>query len=148
VGGHEAYYFTDGFSGYHQIKMALEDMHKTTFYTKWGSYQYTVIPFGLKNASTMFSRVVITTSKYFIRNFLELYLDDWIVSSLSKYHLELLILMLDRGRKFHISLNIKKCIFNTPFWRLLGHVVCIHGLLVDPTKIFVIVKLPPPNLVC
>ena len=35
VGGHEAYSFTDGFSGYHQIKIAQEDKHKTTFATKW-----------------------------------------------------------------------------------------------------------------
>jgi hypothetical protein len=31
VGGQEAYSFTDGFSGYHQIKIALEDMYKTIF---------------------------------------------------------------------------------------------------------------------
>ena len=42
--------FMDGFSGYNQIKMASKDMTKTTFTTKWGSYCYTVMPFGLKNA--------------------------------------------------------------------------------------------------
>jgi hypothetical protein len=47
VGGQEAYSFTDGFSGYHQIKIAPEDRYKTTFSTEWGSYQYTVMPFGL-----------------------------------------------------------------------------------------------------
>jgi hypothetical protein len=36
VGGHEAYSFTDGFSGYHQIKIAQEDRHKTTFATGMG----------------------------------------------------------------------------------------------------------------
>jgi hypothetical protein len=66
VGGQEAYSFIDGFSGYHQIKIALDDMYKTTFATKWGSYQYTVMPFGLKNATTIFSRVVITTFKEYI----------------------------------------------------------------------------------
>jgi hypothetical protein len=54
VGGQEAYSFTDGFSGYHQIKIAPEDMYKTTFATEWGSYQYTVMSFGLKNAPTIF----------------------------------------------------------------------------------------------
>jgi hypothetical protein len=34
VGGQEAYSFTDGFSGYHQIKIAPEDMYKTNFSTK------------------------------------------------------------------------------------------------------------------
>jgi hypothetical protein len=43
VGGHKAYPFTDGFSGYHQIKIAREDMYKTTFATKWRSYQYRVM---------------------------------------------------------------------------------------------------------
>ena len=39
VGGHEAYALTDGFSGYHHIKIAQEDRHKTMFVTEWGSYQ-------------------------------------------------------------------------------------------------------------
>ena len=38
VGGQEAYSFTDRFSGYHQIKIALEDIYKTTFAIEWGSY--------------------------------------------------------------------------------------------------------------
>jgi len=38
VGGHEAYSFTDGFSGYHQIKISKEDRHKTTFVTEDGCY--------------------------------------------------------------------------------------------------------------
>ena len=38
VGGQEAYSFTDGFSGYHQIKIALEDKSKTTFMTQSGCF--------------------------------------------------------------------------------------------------------------
>jgi hypothetical protein len=45
-------------------------------------------------------------------------------------------------------LNIKKCVFNTPFGILLGNIVCKQGLIVDPGKIVVIVNLPPPKLVC
>ncbi|KAI5397015.1 hypothetical protein KIW84_063008 [Lathyrus oleraceus] len=41
--------FMDGFSGYNQIKMALEDMEKTTFITPWGTFCYRVMPFSLKN---------------------------------------------------------------------------------------------------
>jgi hypothetical protein len=70
VGGQEAYSFTDGFSGYHQIKIVQEDRHKTTFVTKWGCYQYTVIPFGLKNAPTIFSRVVVAVFK-------DLFISSW-----------------------------------------------------------------------
>ena len=86
VGGWEAYSFTDRFSGYHQIKIAPEDRYKTTFSKEWGSYQYTVMSFGLKNAPTIFSRVVIVAFKEFIHQFLEVYLDDWTVYSLLKDH--------------------------------------------------------------
>jgi hypothetical protein len=48
VVGQEAYSFTKGFLGYHQIIIALEDSYKTTFSIEWGLYQYIVIPFGLK----------------------------------------------------------------------------------------------------
>jgi hypothetical protein len=145
VGGQEAYSFTDGFSGYHQIRIAPKDRHKTTFATEWGSYQYTVIPFGLKNAPAIFSRVVVVAFKEFIHKFLEVYLDDWTMFSLLKDHVEVLRLMLDKCRQCHISLNIKKFIFNAPFGILLGHVVYKQGMLVDPSKIASIVNLPPPK---
>ena len=55
--------------------------------------------------------------------------------------------MLAKCRQHHISLNLKKCVFCASFGTLLGHIVCKQGLLVDPTKIPIIVNLPPPNLV-
>ena len=55
--------------------------------------------------------------------------------------------MLAKCRKYHISLNLKKCVFCVPFGTLLGHIVCKKGLLVDPTKIAIIVNLPPSNSV-
>jgi hypothetical protein len=124
VGGQESYSFTYGFSGYHQIKIATKDRYKTIFSIEWGSYQYTVIPFVLKNAPIIFSRVVIVAFKEFIHHFLEVYLDDQTVYNLLKYHVEVLRLMLERCRQCQISLNIKKCIFGTPFGILLGHIVC------------------------
>jgi hypothetical protein len=63
MGGQEEYSCIDGFSGYHQIKIDLEDMYKTIVSTEWGSYQYTIMPFGLKNALTIFSRAVIASFK-------------------------------------------------------------------------------------
>jgi hypothetical protein len=50
-------------------------------------------------------------------------------------------------RQCQISLNLKKCILFSPFGVLLGHIVCKQGLLVDPSKISIIVDLPPPTSV-
>jgi len=99
VGGQEAYSFIDGFSRYHHIKIAPEDRHKTTFSIEWGSFQYTIMSFGLKNAPSRFSRVLVATFKDIIHKFLEVYLDDWTTFSLLKDHVEVLRLMLDRCRK-------------------------------------------------
>jgi hypothetical protein len=98
VGGQEAYSFTDGYSGHHHIRIALEYRHKTTLFREWGSFQYIVMPFGLKNAPAIFSRVVVATFKEFIHKFLEVYLDDWTMFSLLKDLVEELRLMLDRSR--------------------------------------------------
>jgi hypothetical protein len=66
VGGQEVYSFTDGFSGYHQIKIAPKDRYKTNFSTEGGYYQYTFMSFGLKNAPAIFSRVFIAAFKQFV----------------------------------------------------------------------------------
>jgi hypothetical protein len=117
------------------------------FATEWGSYQYTIIPFGLKNEPAILSRVVIVAFKEFIHQFLEVYLDDWTVYSLLKDHVEVLRMMLEICSQCQISFNIKKCIFGTPFRILLGHIVCKQGSLVDLAKIAVIINLPPPQIV-
>ena len=147
VGGQEVYSFTDGFLGYHQIKIHDEDRHNTTFAIEWGSFQYTVMPFGLKNAPTIFSRAVVAVFKEFIHKFLEVYFDDWTIFGLMDKHVGALRLMLAKYQEHQISLNLKKCIFCVPFGILLGHVVCRQWLMVDPTKISIIVNLPPPTSV-
>ena len=106
-----------------------------------------MIPFGLKNAPAIFSRVVVEAFKEFLHKFLEAYFDDWTIFSVLKNHIECLRLMLDKCRQCQISLNLKKCIFLSPFGVLLGHIICKQGLLVDPSKIIIIVDLPPPTSV-
>jgi hypothetical protein len=96
VGGQEVYSFTDGFSRYHHIQISKEDRHKTTFETEWGSYQYIVMSFGLKNAPTIFSRVVVKAFKEALHKFLEAYIDDWTIFSLLKNHVKCLRQMLDK----------------------------------------------------
>ena len=58
VAGQQLYSFLDGFSGYNQVSIHPDDQSKTTFVTKWGTYAYRVMPFGLCNAPATFQRVV------------------------------------------------------------------------------------------
>ena len=54
VSGSKLFSLLDGFSGYNQVLVAEEDRLKTTFRTKWGTFAYMRMPFGLINAGATF----------------------------------------------------------------------------------------------
>ena len=64
VGGHKLYTFTDKYSEYHEVKIALEDQLKTTFISPWSIFCYEVMSFGLCNAPAAFQKVMNKISKY------------------------------------------------------------------------------------
>ena len=66
----------DGFSRYNQIKMAPEDMEKTTFVTQWGTFCYTVIPFGLKNDVETYQHAMVALFHDMIHHEIEVYVDE------------------------------------------------------------------------
>ncbi|GBG77025.1 hypothetical protein CBR_g23351 [Chara braunii] len=63
-------------SGYHQIEMAEEDVHKTTFKTRYGTYEYLVMPFGLCNAPGTFQTEMHRIFRLYLDKFMVVYLDD------------------------------------------------------------------------
>ena len=79
--GHSMLSFMDGFSGYSQVLMALEDMEKMSFITEWGTYCYRVMPFGLKNARATYQRASTTLFHDMMHRDVEVYVDDMIVKS-------------------------------------------------------------------
>ena len=58
VSGFELFSLLDGFSGYNQVLVAKEDRLKTTFITKWGTFAYKRMPFGLINVGATFQRAM------------------------------------------------------------------------------------------
>jgi hypothetical protein len=54
VGGYTRYTFMNGYASYNQISIVLQDIHKTTFTTPWGTFVWVVMPFGLCNVTATF----------------------------------------------------------------------------------------------
>ena len=73
--------FLGGFYGYNQILMAPEDMERTSFITKWGTYYYRVMPFRLKNVRAAYQRAATTLFHDMMHRDVEVYVDNMIVKS-------------------------------------------------------------------
>ena len=76
---HKVFSFMDGFSCYNQIKMAPEDMEKTTFVKQQGTFYYKVMAFGLKNVGSTYQRAMVAFFHDMIHHEIEVYVDDIIV---------------------------------------------------------------------
>src|SRR3954463_9005478 len=138
--------FMDGFSGYNQIKMAPEDMEKTTFTTPWGTFCYNVMPFGLKNAGATYKRAMVALFHDIIHQEIEVYVDDMIVkSNTEEEHLGHLHKLFDRLKKYKLRLNPNKCTFGVRSGKLLGFIVSSKGIEVDPAKVKAIQEMPIPR---
>ena len=109
---HSLFSFMDRFSSYNQIKMALEDMEKTTFLTMWETFCHKVMPFGLKNAGATYQRAIVTLFHDMMHKEIKVYVDDMIAKSQGEEdHVVNLRKLFERLRKFQLKLNSVKCTF-------------------------------------
>ncbi|RVW18158.1 Retrovirus-related Pol polyprotein from transposon 297 [Vitis vinifera] len=76
VSGHPFYCFLDGYSGYFQIEIDVEDQEKTTFTCPLGAYAYRRMPFGLCNAPATFQRCMLSIFSDMVERIMEVFMDD------------------------------------------------------------------------
>ena len=63
-------------SGYHQVRTKDEDIHKTTFRTRYGHYEFVVVPFGLTNAPATFMCLMNSVFNKYLDKFFLVFLYD------------------------------------------------------------------------
>ncbi len=132
--------------GFWQIRMAPEDMKKTALITRTGLYDWIVMPFGLKNATSTFTRTMSEVFKDLGSRFLKVFVDDLNVHSESwGEHLQHLDAVLCKLKEVNLKLKPSKCCFAAKTITFLGHVVSKEGIRPDPGKIEAVLHFPTPK---
>ncbi len=147
--GNSAWFTTlDLQSGFWQIKMAPEDMGKTALITKSGLFEWTVMPFGLKNATSTFAQTMSKVFRDMGNSFLKIFVDDLNIHNVEwRDHLQHLEAVLSRLKEVNLKLNPSKCCFAVASVVFLGHIVSKQGTRPDPSKIDAVRGFPTPKTV-
>lgn len=143
-----AKYFTklDLAKGYHQIRIAEEDIPKTAFRTRYGHFEYTVLCFGLCNAPATFATLMNDVLREYIDEFVVVYLDDILIySSTLEEHDQHVRAVLTKLREHKLYGKPSKCELFRKEVKFVGHIVSEEGVRTDPKKIEAIRDWPPPK---
>ena len=146
----KATYFTklDLRSCYWQVRIAEGDEPKTTCVTRYGSYEFLVMPFDLTNVLTTFCNLMNDVFYEFVDPLVVVYLNDIIIYSESlEDHLEHLRKVLSKLRELQLYVKKEKCEFAQQEILFLGRKVNKGLMMIDERKVQAILYWPPPSKV-
>lgn len=116
-------------SGFHKIKLKSTDKEETAFSINNAKYEFTRLPFGLKNAPSIFQRALDDILREHIEKICYIYIDDIIVFSQDeKSHLEILNTIFDTLNRANIKCQLDKCELLKSKVEFLGFVISDKGI--------------------
>nr|CAD2180707.1 unnamed protein product [Meloidogyne enterolobii] len=147
VGNCNFYSSLDLASGYLQIKLTDNASRKCGVITEDKIYQMTHMPFGLKNATSVFCRAM-TNVLSGLEDSVISYVDDILIFTKSpdfSEHIDVLRKVFERFRHFNLKLKPQKCIFGSNKMHFLGHILDANGYKPSLSRIEIIKNLAPPE---
>ena len=136
-------------NAYHRMRIREGDEWKTAFRTRYGHFEYQVMPFGLSNAPATFQGYINKILAEKLDIFVIVYLDDILIYTKDpgQPYVEAVRWVLDQLRKYSLFANLKKCRFHQDEIRFLGYVVSSKGISMEAERIEVVKKWPEPKSV-
>jgi hypothetical protein len=99
-------------SGYHQLRIREDDIHKTTFQMRFGHYEFTILPFRLTNAPGVFMILMNGVFHEYLDKFIQVFIDNILIYSwMMEEHEENLRLVLQCLRENKLYGKLSKCSF-------------------------------------
>ena len=135
-------------SGYHQVRIHHDDIPKTAFRTRYGHYEFLVLPFGLTNAPATFMHLMQSVFGTHLDDFVIVFLDDILIFSKTlQEHQKHVRKVLELLRENKLYAKMSKCEFFKEEISFLGHVVNSEGVSMEKEKVKAIREWPTPTTV-
>lgn len=133
-------------SGFHQINIKESDREKTAFSINGAKYEFVRMPFGLKNAPSIFQRCVDDILRPYIGKFAYVYIDDVLIFSNSEEeHIEHITTIINALHDANMKIANEKSHFFSTSIEFLGHIIKNGRITVDPRKTETIQNYPIPK---
>lgn len=133
-------------NAYYRVRIRPGDEWKTAFRTRYGHFEYQVMPFGLANAPATFQAFINRALEGLLDISCVVYLDDILIySGDPTEHEDHVREVLERLRRFGLYAKLSKCEFFTQSVEFLGYVVSTAGISMEVSRVDTITAWPIPR---
>ncbi|MBW0520727.1 hypothetical protein O181_060442 [Austropuccinia psidii MF-1] len=136
----------DCMEGFHQNGVKPNSMKLLRIIFHMGIYEYTRMPFGIKNARAHFQRMMDTIfQEEILEGWIIVYIDDIIIYSVTwEDHVQYIDRVLSKGIPINLKISLKKCNFGQQELLALGNKVTVLSLEIDQNKLASVLQKPIP----
>ena len=146
----QAKYYTklDIIAAFNRMRIKDGEEWKTAFRTRYGLFEYLVMPFGLHGAPATFQHFINDVLREHLDIFVSAYIDDLLIYSKTlREHKRHVRQVLGKLREAGLQVDIEKCEFHVEEVLYLGMIVGKHGIRMDPAKVAAIREWSRPQTI-
>jgi hypothetical protein len=133
-------------NAYHRLRIKEGDEWKPAFKTRYGLFEYMIIPFSLINAPATFQASIHKALRHLIDSICIMYLEDILIySKYEEEHKQHVKLVLQKLRDYALYAKPSRCTFYTKEVEFLGFVVTTSGVTMDENRVRSIREWPMPT---